>query len=148
LRLWPTAPGYLRVARKDTVLGGRYRIKRGQWVLVVLPLVQRDPRVWPDPERFDPDRFAPGQMKSRAHAYKPFGTGQRACIGRQFALHEAVLTLALILHRYDLTAEDGYKLKISESITLKPRGFRLGLKKRAASSRLSDVDTELTRLGA
>jgi cytochrome P450 len=135
LRLWPTAPGYLRVAHEDTVLGDRYRIKKGQWVLVLLPIVHRDPRVWPDPERFDPDRFAPGQMKSRAHAYKPFGTGQRACIGRQFALHEAVLTLALILHRYDLTAENDYRLKIAESITLKPRGFRLGLKKRAVSSR-------------
>ena len=115
---------------------------------MVLPLVQRDPRVWPDPERFDPDRFAPGQMKSRAHAYKPFGTGQRACIGRQFALHEAVLTLALILHRYELTAENNYRLKVSESITLKPRGFRLVLKKRAASSRLVSVDTEPTRLRA
>jgi cytochrome P450 len=148
LRLWPTAPGYLRVARKETVLGGRYRIKKGQWVLVVLPLVQRDPKVWPDPEKFDPDRFAPGQMKSRAHAYKPFGTGQRACIGRQFALHEAVLSLALILHRYDLAAENDYRLKISESITLKPRGFRLGLKKRAASSRVQPVSAQLSRLSA
>jgi cytochrome P450 len=75
-------------------------------------------------------------------------TGQRACIGRQFALHESVLTLALILHRYDLTAENDYQLKIFESITLKPRGFRLGLSKRAASSRLAVVDTELTRLSA
>ncbi len=148
LRLWPTAPGYLRVARRDTLLGDRYRIKKGQWVLVVLPLVQRDPRVWPNPEKFDPDRFAPGQMKSRAHAYKPFGTGQRACIGRQFALHEAVLTLALILHRYDLAAENDYRLKISESITLKPRGFRLGLTKRAASSRVQPVDAQLSRLSA
>jgi cytochrome P450 len=145
LRLWPTAPGYMRVARKDTVLGGRYRIKRGQWVLVVLPIVQRDPHVWSDPKRFDPDRFAPGQTKNRAHAYKPFGTGQRACIGRQFALHEAVLTLGLILHRYDLTPEDGYKLQISESITLKPRGFRLAMRKRAESSRLLPADTELSR---
>lgn len=148
LRLWPTAPGYLRVARKDTVLGGRYRIKKGQWVLVVLPLVQRDPLVWPNPEEFDPDRFAPGQMKGRAHAYKPFGTGQRACIGRQFALHESVLTFAMILHRYDLTADDGYRLKIAESITLKPRGFRLRLKKRTASARHRPVDTDLSRLSA
>ena len=87
-------------------------------------------------------------MKSRAHAYKPFGTGQRACIGRQFALHEAVLALALVLHRYDLTAENDYQLKISESITLKPSGFRLGLNKRAASSRLAAANTELTRLSA
>lgn len=106
------------MARKDTVLGGRFRIKKGQWVLVVLPLVQRDPQVWPDPERFDPDRFAPGQAKNRAHAYKPFGTGQRACIGRQFALHEAVLTLGMILHRYDLTPEADYRPRVSESITL------------------------------
>jgi cytochrome P450 len=143
LRLWPTAPGYLRVARADTVLGGRYRIKRGQWVLVLLPLVQRDPRAWPDPDRFDPDRFAPGHGKNRAHAYKPFGTGQRACIGRQFALHEAVLTLALILHRYDLTPQDGYQLKVAESITLKPRGFRLWLNRRVASSRWQATDSEL-----
>jgi cytochrome P450 len=93
-------------AHADTVLGGRCRIKRGQWVLVLLPILQRDPSVWSDPERFDPDRFAPGQTKNRAHAYKPFGTGQRACIARQFALDEAVLTLRVILHRYDLTAED------------------------------------------
>jgi cytochrome P450 len=148
LRLWPTAPGYLRVARTDTVLGGRYRIKRGQWLLVVLPLLQRDPRVWPDPDRFDPDRFAPGQAKNRAHAYKPFGTGQRACIGRQFALHEAVLTLGLILHRYDLTPEDGYELQISETITQKPRRFRLGLNKRDASSRLLPADAEMNRRSA
>lgn len=145
LRLWPTAPGYLRVARKDTVLGGRYRIKKGQWVLVVLPLVQRDPQVWPDPERFDPDRFAPGQAKNRAHAYKPFGTGQRACIGRQFALHEAVLTLGMILHRYDLNPEADYRLRVAESITLKPKGFRLNLRKRTASSRLQEFDTEIRR---
>jgi cytochrome P450 len=93
----------------------------------------------------DPDRFAPSQAKNRAHAYKPFGTGQRACIGRQFALHEAVLTLGLILHRYDLTPEHGYRLRIAETITLKPRGFRLALGKRHASSRLLAADTDLSR---
>ncbi|MGO9550880.1 cytochrome P450, partial [Mycobacterium sp.] len=103
---------------------------------------------WSDPERFDPDRFLPGQTKNRAHAYKPFGTGQRACIGRQFALHEAVLTLGLILHRYDLMPEDRYQLRISESITLKPRGFRLAMRKRAASSRLLAPETELSRRSA
>jgi cytochrome P450 len=78
----------------------------------------------------------------------PFGTGQRACIGRQFALHEAVLSLPLILHRYDLAAENDYRLNISESITLKPKGFRLSLKRRAASSRAQPIDTELCRLSA
>ena len=126
LRLWPTAPGYLRAARTDTVLGGQYRMNEGDWALVFLPLLHRDPRVWPHAERFDPDRFGPGQAKSRPpHAYKPFGTGKRACIGRQFALHEAVLALGLILHRYRLTPPDAYELQIAESLTLKPRGFEL-----------------------
>lgn len=131
LRLWPTAPGYLRAARSDTVLGGRYRMNQGDWVGVLLPLLHRDPLVWPDPDRFDPDRFAPGQAKKRpAHAYKPFGTGQRACIGRQFALHEAVLALGLILHRYHLIRLDDYRLQIAESLTLKPRGFELRPRRR------------------
>jgi cytochrome P450 len=126
LRLWPTASGYLRAARTDTVLGGKYQMGRGDWALVLLPLLHRDPRVWPDPDRFDPDRFAPGHAKDRpAHAYRPFGTGQRACIGRQFALHEAVLALGLVLHRYEFTTVDGYRLKVAESLTLKPRDFTL-----------------------
>lgn len=131
LRLWPTAPAYLRAARTDTVLGGRHPMNKGDWAMILLPLLHRDPRVWADPERFDPDRFGPGQAKNRPpHAYKPFGTGQRACIGRQFALHEAVLALALMLHRYHLTPDDDYELNIAESLTLKPRGFELKLSRR------------------
>ena len=134
LRLWPTAPAYLRAARTDTVLGGRYRMNKGDWAMVFLPLLHRDPTVWPEPDRFDPDRFAPGHAKSRpAHAYKPFGTGQRACIGRQFALHEAVLALGLVLHRYDLDAPDDYELRIAESLTLKPEGFELLVRRRPST---------------
>jgi cytochrome P450 len=126
LRLWPTAPAYLREARNDTELGGRYQMNKGDWAMVLLPLVHRDPHIWPDPDRFDPERFAPGQTKTRpAHTYKPFGTGQRACIGRQFALHEAVLTLGLLIHRYDLHPEASYQLQVAESLTLKPSGFEL-----------------------
>ena len=129
LRLWPTAPAYLRAARTDTMPGGRYRMQQDDWAMVFLPLLHRDPSVWPDPDRFDPARFAPGNAKSRPpHAYKPFGTGQPACIGRQFALHEAVLALALVLHRYHLDAPDDYELRIAESLTLKPEGFELLLR--------------------
>ncbi|MDH6245691.1 cytochrome P450 [Mycobacterium sp. OTB74] len=134
LRLWPTVPAYLREARADTVLGGRYRMRQGDWALVLLPQAHRDPKVWPEPDQFDPDRFAPGQAKARPpHVYKPFGTGQRACIGRQFALHEAVLTLGLLLHRYDLSPSDTYRLQIAESLTLKPRGFQLQPRRRNRS---------------
>ncbi|XVV03204.1 cytochrome P450 [Actinosynnema sp. CA-248983] len=131
LRLWPTAPGYAREAKVDTVLGSRYPMKAGQWALVLLPLVHRDPSVWPDPERFDPDRFSPEQVRARpGHVYKPFGTGERACIGRQFALHEACLALGTVLRRYDLTPDSGYRLRVVEMLTLKPAGFTLTVRRR------------------
>ena len=62
-------------------------------------MLHRDPRVWgADAEKFDPDRFDAKAVRTRpAHTFKPFGTGARACIGRQFALHEATLVLGLLL---------------------------------------------------
>ncbi|MFD0206110.1 MULTISPECIES: cytochrome P450 [Saccharothrix] len=131
LRLWPTAPGFAREARADTVLGGRYPMRAGQWALVLLPLVHRDPSVWPSPEAFDPDRFAPAEVKARpAHVHKPFGTGERACIGRQFAVHEATLALATVLRRYDLVAPGDYELRVAEMLTLKPDGFTVTPRRR------------------
>lgn len=59
-----------------------------------------------------------------------FGTGARACIGRQFAQHEILLTLAAILHEYELQPRPGYKLQVSETLTLKPAGLQLRLTKR------------------
>ena len=137
MRLWPTAPGYSREAREDVVLGGRYRMRTGDWVVVPLPLLHRDPSAWgPDAESFDPDRFEPSAVRKRpAHAYKPFGTGERACIGRQFALHEAVLALGMVLQRYDLQADQDYQLEIAESLTLKPAGFLLTPRIRALATR-------------
>jgi cytochrome P450 len=133
LRLWPTAPGFARVAKQDTVIGGRYRMRAGEWALVLLPAVHRDPAVWgPHPERFDPDRFLPENVRARpGHAYKPFGTGERACIGRQFAIHEAVLMLGLLLRRYDFAADPGYALRVTERLTMMPDGFRLNPSLRA-----------------
>ncbi|MGM1060997.1 cytochrome P450 [Saccharothrix sp. Mg75] len=131
LRLWPTAPAFARQARHDTVLGGRYPMKAGHWALVLLPLLHRDPAVWPSPEEFDPDRFAPERVRARpAHVYKPFGTGERACIGRQFAVHEATLALGTLLRRYDLVGSPDYRLRVAETLTLKPEGFTLTPRRR------------------
>lgn len=131
LRLWPTVPAYSREAREDTVLGNGFPMKAGEAVLILLPQVHRDPVWGEDPHRFDPDRFLPENSRKRpAHVYKPFGTGLRSCIGRQFALHEAGMVLALLLHRYDLHPEPGYTLKVKELLTLKPDGCRLILNRR------------------
>ncbi|MGW8380827.1 cytochrome P450 [Streptomyces sp. ODS28] len=132
LRLWPTAPAYAREATQDTVLGGRHPMRRGAWALVLTLMLHRDPAAWgEDAESFDPDRFAAAAVRARpAHVYKPFGTGARACIGRQFALHEATLVLGLLLRRYELHPEPGYRLRIAERLTLMPEGLRLHLGRR------------------
>jgi cytochrome P450 len=127
LRLWPTAPAFAREARVDTELGGRLSLRAGDWVLVLTAALHRDRAVWgPDADEFDPDRFAPERVKGRPkHAFMPFGTGMRACIGRQFALHEAVLVLGMVLRRYDLRPQAGYRLRVREALTLKPEGLLL-----------------------
>jgi cytochrome P450 len=132
LRLWPTAPAFTRSPNADTVIGGRYRMRTHDWATVLIPLVHRDPSVWGDDAGdFRPDRFLPERSRGRAtHSYKPFGTGERACIGRQFALHEAVLVLARLLHRYDITGDPEYELAIGERLTLMPRGFEVTLARR------------------
>ncbi|MER7194616.1 cytochrome P450 [Streptomyces flaveolus] len=134
LRLWPTAPAFAREALRDTVLDGTYPMRRGAWALVLTGMLHRDPDVWgPDAERFDPDRFDAKAVRARApHTFKPFGTGARACIGRQFALHEATLVLGLLLRRYELRPEPDYRLRVAERLTLMPEGLRLRLDRRTA----------------
>ncbi|SED66140.1 cytochrome P450 [Streptomyces sp. PAN_FS17] len=136
LRLWPTAAVFSRQAREDTLLGGRVPLRAGQAALVLTPMLHRQP-VWGDnPERFDPARFtAEAEAARPVHAFKPFGTGERACIGRQFALHEATMLLAMLVHRYRLHDHADYRLTVKETLTLKPEGFTLTLTPRTPAER-------------
>lgn len=133
LRLWPPAPGFGREPREATVIGGRYAMTPEDHAVVLLPRVHRDPAAWgPDADEFNPDRFLPENSRGRMpHALKMFGTGERSCIGRQFALHEAVLVLARLLRRYEISAEPGYRLRVAERPTLMPHGLRLRVARRA-----------------
>ncbi|MFE1859034.1 cytochrome P450 [Streptomyces anandii] len=135
LRLWPTAPAFAREAVRDTVLGGEHPMRRGAWALVLTPMLHRDPEAWgPDTERFDPDRFDARAVRARPpHVFKPFGTGARACIGRQFALHEATLVLGLLLRRYELRPDPDYRLRVTERLTLMPEGLHLRPERRTAA---------------
>ncbi|MFI7407190.1 cytochrome P450 [Streptomyces sp. NPDC049627] len=137
LRLWPTAAAFSRHALRDTLLGGRIPLRAGQSVTVLAPMLHRQP-VWGDnPELFDPSRFTPEAEAARpVHAFKPFGTGERACIGRQFALHEATMLLAMLVHRYRLHDHADYRLTVKETLTLKPDGFTLTLTPRTPADRL------------
>lgn len=141
LRLWPTAPGFAREAVHDTVLGGEHPMRKDAWTLVLAPLLHRDPAVWgADADRFDPDRFDATAVRARpAHAFKPWGTGARACIGRQFALHEATLVLGLLLRRYDLKPDPDYRLRVAERLTVIPEGLRLHLERRSPGVELASA---------
>jgi cytochrome P450 len=133
LRLWPIAPGYFRKAKTDTTIGPEaYPFEAGGWIFVLLLAAHRDPATWgPDAAEFNPDRFLTDRIRELpAHVYKPFGTGARACIGRQFAIHEIMLSLAAILHQFDLGPEPGYTLTVSETMTLKPDSLRLRVHRR------------------
>jgi cytochrome P450 / NADPH-cytochrome P450 reductase len=137
LRLWPTAPAFSLYPRAETVIGGKYLIKREWNILVLLPMLHRDPAVWGEnPEQFNPDNFiATAERKRPTNAYKPFGNGQRACIGRQFAMQEAALVLGMVLHRFKLIDHNSYRLKIKETLTMKPDGFKIRVRSRAARDR-------------
>ncbi|MEZ4329887.1 MAG: cytochrome P450 [Polyangiales bacterium] len=136
LRLHPTLPFISRGPKEDVRLGGRYDVRRGQAVALLLTAIQQDPAVWEDPLRFDPDRFLPERARKRpAHAYKPFGVGRRTCLGRSFALVEATLALTMIAQQFEFG--DPGPLRLALSPVPRPRDFRLRL--RARSTRRADA---------
>jgi cytochrome P450/NADPH-cytochrome P450 reductase len=134
LRLWPTASGFRRHAREDTVIGGgRYAIPKDLAMMVLSPMLHRDKSIWgEDAEEFNPDHTTPERMSTiPPNAYKPFGTGQRACIGRQFALQEAVLVLGMLLQRFELIKDPNYRLHTKVTLTVKPADFSIQVRRRA-----------------
>ncbi|MCA9535611.1 MAG: cytochrome P450 [Myxococcales bacterium] len=121
MRLYPPAWTIARSPTEDDELGG-YFIPRGSLVFVSPWVVQRHPALFPNPEGFDPERFAPGTKLAHRFAYFPFGGGPRLCIGRTFALVEATLLLATLAqhHRFDLVP--GFPVVPESAVTLRPAG--------------------------
>ncbi len=137
LRLYPTAPAFGLSPYEDETIGGKYKLKKRTFITVLALMLHRDKTVWGEKaEEFNPDNFSREAEEARpAAAYKPFGNGQRACIGRQFAMQEAVLVIGMILQRFQLFDHLKYKLKIKESLSIKPDGFRIKVKPRAGRTR-------------
>jgi cytochrome P450 len=121
MRLYPSAPILPRLTTRATTLGG-YDLPAGSRVLVNLFNLHRHPDFWPDPEKFDPDRFTPEKRKAQhRYAYLPFGAGPHLCIGKSFALLEAHLLLVAIAQRYRLRHVPGHRVQNHATITLRPR---------------------------
>ncbi|WP_282940215.1 bifunctional cytochrome P450/NADPH--P450 reductase [Paenibacillus sp. RC67] len=139
LRLWPTAPAFSLFAKEDTLLAGKYPMKQGQSVSVLIPKLHRDVEVWGDnADEFVPERFE-DPSKIPFHAFKPFGNGQRACIGQQFALQEATLVLGMVLRHFEIIDHTNYQLKVKETLTLKPEGFTMRVRPRGEQTVFSTV---------
>ncbi|HEX3205238.1 MAG TPA: cytochrome P450, partial [Propionibacteriaceae bacterium] len=102
-------------------------------MMVFSPMLHRDKTIWgEDAEEFNPDHTTPERMSAiPPNAYKPFGTGQRACIGRQFALQEAVLVLGMLLQRFELIKDPNYRLHTKVTLTVKPADFSIQVRRRA-----------------
>ncbi|PWN52918.1 cytochrome P450 family protein [Violaceomyces palustris] len=133
LRLCPTAPAYsVQTRAAKEILPGGYQVEAGTNLVVVVPKLHRDPKVYEDPEVFKPERFLDGGFEALPpNSWKPFGNGQRACIGRGFAMQEAVIAIASIFKHFDLQMVDpAYELHIKQNLTIKPKDFQITVRPR------------------
>jgi pentalenene oxygenase len=121
IRLYPPAWIIGRTLTAAADLGG-WRLPPGSVAAVSPLLLHRDPRWYPNPERFDPGRWLGDRRSLPRHAYLPFGTGPRACIGEQFAWHEAVIVVAALAGSWSFHAEPGFRPALGYQVTLRPLG--------------------------
>ena len=120
LRLYPPAWALSRMAVADDQIGP-YTIPKGDTVVISPYLLHRDPVSWPDPDRFNPDRFAEGRDRERpAYAYLPFGGGPRLCIGNQFALLEMQILLVTFIRAFDVHLVNAASIQPKPLISLRP----------------------------
>jgi cytochrome P450 len=121
LRLYPAAYLFAREAvTEDTIEG--YPIPAKTLIFITPYITHRDPHYWPDPERFDPQRFTPENIASRPrHVYYPFGEGPHLCIGNHFALMEMQLILARALQRFKLRLVPGQTIALRPEATLRSK---------------------------
>ncbi|KID78722.1 Bifunctional P-450:NADPH-P450 reductase, partial [Metarhizium brunneum ARSEF 3297] len=137
-------PAFAREAIKDEVIGGKYAVKAGEQIICLLSKSHFDRAAYgSDVREFNPERMADDKfdrlMKDYPHAWSPFGTGMRSCIGRPFAWQETTLALAVLIQNFNFVMDDpSYRLQIQETLTIKPKKFmvRAILRDRLTPSRL------------
>jgi cytochrome P450 len=138
LRLYPPAIGvFMRQALREVEIGG-YTLPRNSLVQIFSYICQHDPRWFPDPERFDPDRFLPERQQGLPpFAYFPFGGGPRVCIGNTFAMMEMTLVVATLMQglNVELAAGQGEAEPVA-LMSLRPKdGVRLRWTRRVLGAR-------------
>jgi len=122
LRIRPPAWQVMRTAIEDDEIDG-YQIKAGTNLVALMYMCHFHPDEWDDPETFDPERFSPDRSAARHKlAWMPFGAGQRMCIGKDFAMMEGQLALAMVAQRYKITKINDRPAEQQLAATLRPKG--------------------------
>jgi cytochrome P450 len=136
MRLYPPAWAMGRHARADFRLG-EYLLPAKTTVLMSQFITHRDARYFPDPLRFNPERFTPEAKSRRSKfTYFPFGAGARQCIGESFAWMEGILLLATISQKWKLNLVPGQSIEPEPLITLRPKhGMKMLVEARAQTGR-------------
>eukprot|EP00090_Calanus_glacialis_P026770 TRINITY_DN42081_c0_g1_i1.p1 TRINITY_DN42081_c0_g1~~TRINITY_DN42081_c0_g1_i1.p1 ORF type:complete len:495 (+),score=97.38 TRINITY_DN42081_c0_g1_i1:91-1575(+) len=132
LRLYGSVPGIGRVTSEPVEIEGHV-IPPGTEISLILMVLHRDSKYFPDPEKFDPARFYIDQAQERhPYAYTPFSAGPRNCIGQKFAMMEEKVILSSILRRFNMKAEVQMKdILMAPEIVIKPRnGFPVNFERR------------------
>lgn len=117
--------------KKDEIVGGKYVVKEGELVIVLVGYSHLDPKVYgEDAHEFRPERMLDENFdrlnKEFPNAWKPFGNGTRGCIGRPFAWQEALLVIAMLLQNFDFEFDDpNYTLALKQTLTVKPANFKV-----------------------
>ena len=121
MRLYPPAWAIGRQAIEDCKIGD-YVIPAGSSILMSQYLMHHDPRYFPEPERFDPERWNPQERAKRPRfSYFPFGGGGRSCIGETFAWMEGILVIATIARRWKMQVISEYPIVLQPLVTLRPK---------------------------
>ena len=95
-----------RTAKVDCIVPGGYKLPAGAVVICALHAIANNPKIWSNPDRFDPDRWGTDEVKGRPkNSYIPFATGPRSCIGFNFALGEVKVLLPELVYRYEFIKE-------------------------------------------
>ncbi|XP_071159718.1 cholesterol 24-hydroxylase-like isoform X3 [Mytilus edulis] len=121
LRLYPPAANTFRENKTDIEIQG-YKIPAGTGIMISTFVSSRLEEFFPEPLKFDPERFNPAENRIPSYTYFPFTLGPRTCIGKDFGVIEAKMILSKIVQRFNFEMDPNQSFDIEESATLKPKG--------------------------
>ncbi|KAM5194428.1 cytochrome P450 4V2-like [Mantella aurantiaca] len=136
LRIYPSVPFFARTTTEDCTIRG-FQVPKGVNIVIVPFALHRDPRYFPEPEEFQPERFLPENSSRRnPYAYIPFSAGLRNCIGQRFALMEEKVVLSTILRNFSVKAsQEKEEIRLVGELILRPEdGIWIELEHRTPNS--------------